>query len=155
MEFFQFSTPIGVIALAADEEKQAITRLYLPNSPTPRLMPRETPLLARGRIQLLEYLSGMRRDFDLPLAPEGTPFLQQVWTELQRIPWGETRSYRELAVAVGCPRGFRAVGMANNRNPIPILIPCHRVVCADGALGGYTGGPELKKALLRLEGHSF
>ena len=155
MDFFQFSTPLGYMALAADEEKQAVTRLYLPNSPTPRLMSRETPLLARGRTQLLEYLSGLRREFDLPLAPEGTPFQQRVWAQLQCIPWGETRSYRDLATAVGCPKGFRAVGMANKRNPIPILIPCHRVIGADGSLTGYAGGPELKRALLRLEGHKF
>ena len=155
MDFFQFFTPLGSMALAADEEKNAITRLYLPNSPTPRLMSRQTPLLDRGREQLLEYLSGLRREFDLPLAPEGTPFQQRVWTQLQCIPWGETRSYRDLAVAVDCPKGFRAVGMANNRNPIPILIPCHRVIGTDGALTGYAGGPELKRALLRLEGHKF
>jgi len=155
MDFFQFSTPIGYLALAADEEKQAITRLYLPNSPTPRLMSRQTPLLARGRTQLLEYLSGARRDFDLPLAPEGTDFQQRVWEVLRRIPWGETCSYRELAAAVGCPGGFRAVGLANSRNPIPILIPCHRVIGADASLAGYSGGPELKRILLRLEGHNF
>jgi methylated-DNA-[protein]-cysteine S-methyltransferase len=114
-------------------------------------MPHATPLLERGREQLLDYLAGLRRDFDLPLAPEGTPFQQQVWAQLRRIPWGETRSYAQLARAVDCPKGFRAVGMANSRNPIPILIPCHRVIGADGKLTGYAGGVELKRKLLEHE----
>ena len=155
MDFFLFSTPLGQMGLAADGELGAITRLYLPGAPVPRLMPHATPLLERGREQLLDYLSGLRRDFDLPLAPEGTPFQQQVWVQLRQIPWGETRSYAQLARAVDCPKGFRAVGMANSRNPIPILIPCHRVIAADGSPGGYTGGSELKRTLLRLEGQRF
>ena len=100
----------------------------------------------------LEYLAGARRDFDLPLAPQGTPFQQRVWAVLREIPYGQTRSYRELALAAGSPRGYRAVGMANHRNPIPILIPCHRAVGADGSLTGYAGGLELKRKLLELEG---
>lgn len=150
MDFLQFNTPLGPMALAAEED--AIVRLYLPNTPTPRLMSRETPLLVRGRDQLLEYLTGRRRDFDLPLAPQGTPFQRRVWAALRTIPYGQTRSYRDVAQAVDCPKGFRAVGMANNRNPIPILIPCHRVVGADGSLTGYAGGLELKRALLAIEG---
>ena len=149
MEFLSFSTPLGEMALG--EEDGAIVRLYLPNSSTPRLMPRETPLLAEGRKQLLEYLSGRRRVFDLPLAPRGTPFQQKVWAALREISYGQTRSYRDIALAVGCPRGFQAVGQANRHNSIPILIPCHRVVAADGGLGGYAGGDTLKRALLRLE----
>ena len=153
MDFFSFSTPLGPMALAEDGDAKAIVRLYLPNAPTPRLMSHATPLLEQGREQLLEYLSGLRREFDLPLAPEGTDFQRRVWARLADIPWGETRSYRDLARAVDCPKGFRAVGLANHRNPIPILIPCHRVVGADGSLTGYAGGLELKRALLRLEGH--
>lgn len=150
MEFYSFDTPFGTIALA--EEAGAITRLYLPNTPMPRLMSHPTPLLERGRSQLLEYLAGERRAFDLPLDPQGTPFQQRVWTVLRAIPWGQTRTYRDIARAVGCPKGFRAVGMANHRNPIPIFIPCHRVVGTDGALTGYAGGLALKGALLALEG---
>lgn len=149
MEFLFFETPLGYMALG--EEEGHITRLYLPNSPTPRLMPHETPLLGRAKEQLLEYLAGERKVFDLPLAPQGTPFQQKVWNALRDIPWGETRSYRDIAVAVDSPKGFRAVGMANHRNPIPIFIPCHRVVGADGSLTGYAGGLELKKALLTIE----
>lgn len=153
MDFLLFDTPLGQMGLGSQEGK--IIRLYLPNQPIPRLMPHETPLLAEGRRQLLEYFSGERRGFDLPLAPQGTPFQQKVWSALQQIPWGETRSYRDIAQAVDCPKGFRAVGMANRCNPIPILIPCHRVISADGALGGYASGPEVKKALLAIEGLTF
>ena len=150
MDFYFFETPLGPMALGAEEG--AITRLYLPNAPTPRLMSRPTPLLEEGRKQLLEYLSGTRREFDLPLFLHGTPFQQKVWSALQDIPYGQTRSYRDIALAVDCPRGFRAVGMANHNNPIPIFIPCHRVVGANGSLTGYAGGLELKRALLALEG---
>ena len=150
MDFCLFDTPVGQMALAG--EGDAISRLYLPGLPLPRLASRGTPLLARGREELLEYLAGARRDFDLPLAPQGTPFQQRVWAALREIPYGQTRSYRELALAAGSPRGYRAVGMANHRNPIPILIPCHRVVGADGSLTGYAGGLELKRKLLELEG---
>jgi len=149
MEFLSFSTPLGEIALG--EEDGAIVRLYLPNSSTPRLMSHETPLLAEGRKQLLEYLSGQRRIFELPLAPRGTPFQQKVWAALREIPYGQTRSYRDIALAVGCPRGFQAVGQSNHHNPIPIIIPCHRAIAADGGLGGYAGGAALKQALLQLE----
>lgn len=150
MEFYLFDTPLGQMGLG--EEEGAITRLYLPGVPTPRLMSRPTPLLEEGRRQLLDYLAGNREYFELPLSPKGTPFQKKVWNALRAIPYGQTRSYRDIALAVDCPRGFRAVGMANNRNPIPILIPCHRVVGADGSLTGYAGGLELKRALLTLEG---
>ena len=153
MDFLLFDTPLGPMALG--EEEGAVVRLYLPGQPTPRLMSRETPLLGRGRRELLEYLSGERRDFDLPLSPRGTPFQLRVWRALRDIPWGQTRTYRDIALAVDCPRGFRAVGMANHHNPIPILIPCHRVVGSGGALTGYAGGLELKRALLKLEGLDF
>ena len=150
MEFLLFDTPLGQMGLG--EEGGAITRLYLPNAPTPRLMPHPTAFLERAREQLLEYLAGERRAFSLPLAPAGTPFQRRVWAALEEIGWGQTRTYREIALAVDCPRGFRAVGLANRRNPIPIFIPCHRVVGADGSLTGYAGGLELKRALLELEG---
>lgn len=153
MEFYQFDTPLGLMALG--EEDGAIVRVYLPNMPTPRLMPHATPLLERGRTQILEYLSGARKTFDLPLRPQGTPFQRKVWNALREIPWGETRSYGDIARAVGCPQGFRAVGMANRANPLPILIPCHRVVGADGNLGGYACGADLKRALLAVEGIGF
>ena len=150
MDFTLFETPLGLMALEA--EGDALVCLRLPGSPIPRLMPHETPLLVQGREQLLEYLSGDRKTFDLPMAPQGTPFQQKVWRALQDIPWGQTRSYKDIALAVNCPRGFQAVGQANHHNPLPIFIPCHRVVAADGSLGGYGGGAALKRALLSIEG---
>lgn len=102
--------------------------------------------------QLAEYFRGERREFDLPLAPRGTPFQLRVWEELRRIPYGATVSYAELAARVGNPGAFRAVGRANGTNPIPVVIPCHRVINTGGALGGYGGGLPVKRALLELEG---
>ena len=153
MEFDQFETPFGPMALS--EEDGALVRLYLPNSPTPRLMPRETPLLGEAKRQLLEYLVGQCTAFDLPLRPEGTPFQQRVWAALRDIPWGKTRTYQELALAAGSPRGSQAAGLACACNPLPLLIPCHRVLAKDGSLSGYAGGVWMKEALLRLEGVNF
>lgn len=108
-------------------------------------------VLDEAEKQLQAYFSGTRRDFDLPLAPVGTPFQRAVWDALRAIPYGETRTYAQLAASVGRPKACRAVGMANNRNPIAILIPCHRVIGADGSLTGYAGGLDAKKTLLALE----
>lgn len=110
-----------------------------------------SPLLLRARTEIEEYFAGRRREFDLPLAPHGTPFQQRVWQALRAIPYGSTCTYGELAAAVGNPRASRAVGMANHRNPLPILIPCHRVIGASGALTGYAGGLEWKRRLLAIE----
>ena len=137
--------------MALEGEEGALTALYLPNAPMPPAGA-ETGLLARGRAELLEYLAGGRRAFDLPLAPRGTPFQRKVWAALADIPYGQSVTYGELARRVGCPKGSRAVGQANHRNPLPIFLPCHRVVGAGGALTGYAGGLELKQWLLRLEG---
>lgn len=102
--------------------------------------------------QLKEYLEGRRTSFQLNLDTIGTPFQKRVWNALMAIPYGETRSYKDIARYIGCPKGCRAVGQANGANPVPILVPCHRVISAGGGLGGYSGGLEIKKALLRLEG---
>ena len=109
----------------------------------------------RVRQQLQEYFSGKRRDFDLALDLRGTDFQKRCWNELLRIPYGETRSYGEIARAVGSPRSFRAVGQANHYNPIAIVVPCHRVLASDCYLGGYGGGLAVKAWLLRLEGAAF
>ncbi len=111
----------------------------------------ETALLARGREELLEYFQGKRRSFDLPLDPRGTAFQRAVWEELARVPYGQVVTYGELARRVGSPRACRAVGQANHRNPLPIFLPCHRVVGAKGTLTGYAGGLALKEYLLELE----
>ena len=149
MDLILFDTPVGAIGL--EEENGAIVRLLLPGAPAPRIACHETPLLTQGERQLLEYLAGGRRVFDLPLAPKGTEFYRSVWRALEDIPYGETRSYRDIAQAVGRPKAVRAVGQANHNNPISIIIPCHRVVGANGSLTGYGGGLDLKERLLRLE----
>ena len=140
-------TPVGPLTICSD--KSAIKALRFGvcrETDAPEL-----PVLQQCARQLQEYFSGRRRQFDLPLAPDGTPFQQSVWRALCQIPYGETRSYGAIAAQVGNPRAARAVGMANNRNPIPILIPCHRVVGASGKLVGYAGGLRTKEALLNLE----
>ncbi len=149
MELLLFDTPLGTLGLGAEED--TLVQLYLPHAVVPDLASRETPLLRRGKEELLEYLAGDRQAFDLPLRPMGTPFQQRVWHALCEIPYGDTRSYGALAAAIGSPRACRAVGMANHRNPLPILIPCHRVIGATGALVGYGGGLAVKEALLLLE----
>jgi methylated-DNA-[protein]-cysteine S-methyltransferase len=110
-----------------------------------------TPLLARATEQLSEYFAGERRGFDLPLAPTGTDFQLACWRALAEIPYGETRSYGEQAVRIGKPESIRAVGAANGANPIAIILPCHRVIGADGSLTGFGGGLETKRRLLDLE----
>jgi methylated-DNA-[protein]-cysteine S-methyltransferase len=108
-------------------------------------------LARRALAEIGEFLDGRRREFTVPLDLQGTPFQIQVWNALRRIPYGETRSYADIARAVGRPKAARAVGMANHWNPVAIVVPCHRVVASDGSLGGYAGGLNLKTRLLRLE----
>ena len=110
------------------------------------------PLAQEAAAQLQAYFAGRLRDFDLPLDLQGTDFQKRVWRELERIPYGKTRSYMQIADAIGLPKAVRAVGAANGANPIPIIIPCHRVIGASGKLVGYGGGLPLKKRLLSLEG---
>lgn len=111
----------------------------------------DTPLLLEGERQLQQYFNGERQEFELPLDAAGTPFQLKVWEALRQIPYGETRSYKEIAIAVENPKGVRAIGMANNRNPISIITPCHRVIGTNGKLVGYAGGLHLKEYLLNHE----
>ena len=111
----------------------------------------ETPLIQEAYRQLTEYLKGERMSFDLPLNPRGTDFQKRVWRALCEIPYGETRSYKQVAEAIGNPKAVRAVGMANNRNPLLIVIPCHRVIGANGKLVGYAAGMDKKEFLLKRE----
>lgn len=115
------------------------------------LVEEETPLLQKAAQQLSEYFNGQRKSFDLPLSLQGTPFQLADWKALQSIPYGETRTYQEIAIQVGNPKACRAVGMANHRNPVGIIIPCHRVIGKNGKLTGYAGGLGIKEALLLLE----
>lgn len=143
-----FRTSLGMVSLT--EEDGFLVQLDLhPQGDASPAQP--TPLLEEGARQLKEYLAGERKTFDLPLRQEGTPFQQKVWQALADIPYGEVRSYGQIAAAIGCPKACRAVGGANHRNQLPIFLPCHRVVGADGSLTGYGGGLAIKQALLRLE----
>lgn len=142
-------TPIGPLTLEADEN--AVTTIRFGAGVAQDV----SPLLDAAEAQLREYFAGMRRVFDLPIAPHGTAFQQRVWAALRTIPYGETRTYGELAAAIGNPSACRAVGMANHRNSLPIVIPCHRVIGANGTLTGYAGGVETKRKLLALEGISI
>lgn len=147
-------TPVGRIGIA--EEGNAITNVFFGGTVQPKAYREaETPLLRRAAEQLLAYFAGTRRAFDLPLAPEGTLFERQVWQTLGGIPYGEIRTYSQIALQLGRPAACRAVGRANSRNPISIFLPCHRVIGKNGALTGYAGGLEMKRVLLELEGVSL
>jgi methylated-DNA-[protein]-cysteine S-methyltransferase len=154
MIYEQFDTPVGVLTIAADHD--GLRHIEFPTI-SHRVIRADwvvgtDPVLERARRQLLEYFDGSRRDFDLPLRPRGTAFQMRVWQTLAEIPFGRTWSYKQLAQACGNANAMRAVGAANGRNPLPIVLPCHRVIGADGSLTGFGGGIETKAALLRLEG---
>ncbi|HSD22515.1 MAG TPA: methylated-DNA--[protein]-cysteine S-methyltransferase [Anaeromyxobacter sp.] len=145
-------TPIGPLRL--DVEEGALVAVHLPGerrSPIAATERPEDPVLAAAAKQLEDYFAGRRTTFDLPLRPRGTPFQRAVWDALRAIPPGETRSYGEIARAVGRPAAVRAVGAANGRNPLAIVVPCHRVIGAGGTLTGYAGGLEAKRWLLAHE----
>ncbi|MFS0782820.1 methylated-DNA--[protein]-cysteine S-methyltransferase [Bacillus sp. 1P06AnD] len=147
-----YDCELGKIGI--EENGQAITHVYFDGEKVladEKAIEEETPLLKRAGEQLAEYLSGKRRDFDLPLDAKGTEFMQSVWAGLCDIPYGKTCTYGEIAEVIGNPKACRAVGLANNRNPIPIFIPCHRVIGANGKLVGYGGGLNIKEYLLALE----
>ncbi len=147
---YTFDSPIGKLRIT--ENGTTITGLDLPSALRETDADNdETDLLLEAARQLSEYFAGRRKTFSLPLAPQGTPFMKRVWDQLLQVGYGETCSYKAIATAVGNPNATRAVGMANNRNPIPIIIPCHRIIGADGSLVGYGGGLPLKKYLLDLE----
>lgn len=143
-------TPLGRLLLVARGSCLCSIR-FAPFNPEPDWV-RGPEVLAPAREQILAYFAGDRRAFELRLDPGGTPYQETVWAELQRIPYGETITYGDLAQRIGQPGGTQAVGGANHRNPIPIVIPCHRVVAARGELGGYAQGVEVKRRLLELEG---
>jgi methylated-DNA-[protein]-cysteine S-methyltransferase len=158
----KFASPVGVLAIVVDELQQ-LTHIYFVRSPQPGAAREAVQRIAPGAVwsrgqceavttQLREYFAHQRKQFDLPLAPAGSPFQQRVWQLLQAIPYGETRTYGELARALGAPKGAQAVGRANATNPVPIVIPCHRVVGSHGQLTGYGGGLPAKDALLIHEG---
>lgn len=148
MTGWTWDSPIGPLGLG--EENGALVRLWFGGLPE-GIACNDTPLMRQGFEELDEYFRGNRRAFTVPLAPKGTPFQQSVWQALCSIPYGETRSYGQIAAQIGNPKGSRAVGMANNKNPLAIFIPCHRVVGANGKLVGYAGGLSIKEILLHTE----
>ena len=143
-----YDSPVGKLVIG--EENGAITRVTWTQLPKEYLQ-EETVLISECRNQLEEYFAGNRMNFDLPLAPKGTAFQQKVWSALQEIPYGEVCTYKDIAVAIGNPKGCQAVGGANGKNPVAIIIPCHRVIGKNGKLVGYAGGMENKEFLLELE----
>jgi methylated-DNA-[protein]-cysteine S-methyltransferase len=152
--YTQVPSPLGPLVLVGT--KDALTAIWLPSGQDADLRPEpgwvETVAPFREAIrQLNAYFAGSLRQFDLPLAPEGTPFQQRVWGALREIPYGETVSYGAIARRIGKPAAVRAVGAANGRNPLAIVVPCHRVIGSDGRLVGYGGGLPAKSLLLELE----
>lgn len=145
-------SPVGLLRLSSDDAGLRgihFVRDTIPETST------DCELLRRTARELDEYFAGVRREFDIPLSLHGTPFQKRVWAALLQIPYGQTRSYAEVAAMAGSPKACRAVGMANHNNPVSILVPCHRVINANGGLGGYGGGLDTKRFLLKLEGGSF
>lgn len=149
----QLETPVGPVTVTASDD--AVTGLRFgtefPEGAQPCREEEAGPLLRETARQLREYFAGERRTFTLPLAPHGSEFQKKVWAALRTIPYGETRTYKQIAEQIGHNLAFRAVGMANNRNPIGILIPCHRVIGYDGKMTGYAAGIGIKEQLLALE----
>lgn len=148
-------SPVGPLLIAGDDAGLQLIEFHAPRHPmsgADRWRAGDNAVLRQAQLQLAEYFAGRRRGFDLPLAPRGTAFQRQVWWELANIPFGNTISYADLAMRVGRPTATRAVGAANGRNPLPIVLPCHRVIGADGSLTGFGGGLPTKQFLLQLEG---
>ena len=149
--YFTYETVFGNMVVVSDGS--AINEVFMENMKSCDGKKAANDVMNQAAKQLKEYFAGKRQQFDLPLRPSGTPFQQTVWKELISIPYGETRSYKQVAKLVGSPDASRAVGMANNKNPIVIIIPCHRVIGSNGSLVGYAYGLEMKRKLLELERH--
>ena len=152
MKLYYHDTTIGRICIA--EAGGSITNLYLETDTVPQNVEIcETAVIREAFRQLDAYLAGDMKTFSVPLAPPGTDFMRRVWKLLCEVPYGKTASYKDIAIAAGNPKAVRAVGMANNKNPLPLFIPCHRIIGSDGKLVGYRGGLDLKRKLLELEKH--
>lgn len=144
-----YDTILGVLGIS-DNGKE-ITEVYFGDENSQDLDIEETPLIKEAYTQISLFLQGKLKEFDLPIYLEGTDFQKKVWKALRDIPYGETRSYKDIAQVVDSPKAYRAVGMSNNKNPISIIIPCHRVIGSNGKLVGYGGGLDIKKTLLEIE----
>jgi methylated-DNA-[protein]-cysteine S-methyltransferase len=153
--FRRIDSPVGPLLIAGNDTGLQLIEFHTPRHPMSRgdqWHEGDHAVLRETQRQLGEYFAGIRRHFELPLAPQGTEFQRQVWWELANIPFGGTISYAQLALRVGRPTATRAVGAANGRNPVPIVLPCHRVIGSDGSLTGFGGGLPTKQFLLQLEG---
>ncbi len=149
--YFVYRTPLGRVAIESDGA--AITHFAFGPAKLGGIE-RSTALTNQASSQVLEYLAGKREAFDVPLRAEGTPFQKEVWGAISRIPYGQTRTYAQIAQAIGRPKALQAVGQACGHNPLPLFVPCHRVVGTAGKLGGYAFGPAIKRFLLDLESKS-
>lgn len=148
--YYTYDTILGSVTFVEENGALVVITTH-PYHPKEEIY-QETPVIKEAFGQLSEYFSGNRKTFNLPLLLKGTDFQKQVWQALLKIPFGETRSYKQIAEAIGNPKAVRAVGMANNKNPLLIVVPCHRVIGANGKLVGYAVGLDKKEYLLRLEG---
>jgi methylated-DNA-[protein]-cysteine S-methyltransferase len=146
---FCYETSVGKLVII--ENGEAVTNIYFGDFADLQGNIFESTLIKKAHEQINQYLNGEREIFDLQLEPKGTDFQKKVWKALEQIPFGETRSYKEIAISIGNEKASRAVGMANNKNPLPIVIPCHRVIGTNGKLVGYAGGLDIKERLLELE----
>ena len=144
-----YESPVGALTILA--EKKGIRAIKFGEDEEVKSTGKANEMTRWAVKELEEYFQGKRKEFTVPCGPEGTDFQKRVWEALTRIPYGETRTYKEIAVEIGNPGASRAVGMANNKNPVPIIIPCHRVIGSDGKLTGYAGGLEVKEFLQNLE----
>lgn len=149
MNTYIYNTSLGKISIS--EENSMITHVCFNNKQLKNSELFESDVIKEAASQLYAYLDGQLKEFSLPLNPSGTEFMKKVWKQLLHIPYGKTASYKDIATFIGNPKACRAVGMANNKNPIGIIIPCHRVIGANGKLVGYAGGLNIKQKLLQLE----
>ena len=146
---FSFETEIGTLSLC--QENNVITKLYFNNNAPLDFTNHKTALLEEAAYQIQAYLAGTLKVFSFPYQAKGTAFQKKVWSSLLTIPYGKTRSYKDIATLINHPTAYRAVGSANNKNQLPLIIPCHRVIGSDQTLVGYAGGLKIKEFLLRLE----
>lgn len=146
MYIHSYDTPIGIVTI--EQSNSLITKVQLGKNQN---QTGDTPLMRTAHMQLMQYFAGERKRFDLPISFEGSEFRRKVWTALLNIPYGEVRTYKDIAISVGNEKASRAVGGANNKNPLMILVPCHRVIGMSGKLVGYAGGLEVKQKLLDIE----
>lgn len=153
--YIDFKSKIGLIYLLADKDSLIAIDFNRNDNYQNAKKDQNHQILKLAKIQLTEYFEGKRKIFSVPISTSGTEFQKRAWRELQKIPFGKVLSYGQQAIKMNCPKAQRATGSANGKNPIPIIIPCHRIITADRKIGGFSNDIEIKRFLLRLEGHQF